>query len=179
MQQMRLLKKLGLTKTQVRAEITRSAQEAPSVQIRRQFIKNVPGWLRAKLLWQPENTTVEDLCNFAQKQLSIQILCKTYDSVKDAFRETGPSVRDTLFTTLTKLSTSHEAIDNRVNETSEKFQERNTNLTNQFKIFQKNQTQQPQKGPFSENRGHYSNSTRSNNRGNFRGCFRGNGRGSV
>ena len=45
-----------------RAEIIRSAQEARSVQIRRQFIKNMPGWLRAKLLEQPENTTVEDMC---------------------------------------------------------------------------------------------------------------------
>ena len=35
------------------AEIIRSAQ-ARSVQIRRQFIKNMPGWLRAELLEQPE-----------------------------------------------------------------------------------------------------------------------------
>ena len=33
-----------------RAEIIRSAQEARSVQIRRQFIKNMPRWLRTKLL---------------------------------------------------------------------------------------------------------------------------------
>ena len=40
----------------------RSAQEARSVQTRRQFINNMPEWLRAKLLGQPENTTVENLC---------------------------------------------------------------------------------------------------------------------
>ena len=89
----------------------RSAQEARSVQIRRQFIKNMPGWLRAKLLEQPENTTVEDLCIFARKQLSIHNLCKTDDSVMDAFTEMGPSVTDTLVTALTKLSMSQEAID--------------------------------------------------------------------
>ena len=49
-----------------RAEIIRSAQEARSVQIRRQFIKNVPGWLLTKLLEQPENT-VEDLRVFPRK----------------------------------------------------------------------------------------------------------------
>ena len=54
-----------------RTEIVRSAQEARSVQIRRQFIKNMPGWLRAKSPEQPENTTVEDLCIFARKQLPI------------------------------------------------------------------------------------------------------------
>ena len=57
-----------------RAEMIRSAQEALSAQIRGQFIKNMPGWLGAKLLEQPENTSVEDLCVFARKQLSIHNL---------------------------------------------------------------------------------------------------------
>ena len=155
-----------------RAEILLSSQEARSVQIRRQFIKNLPGWLRAKLLEQPENTTVEDICSLARKQLSIHNLCKTDDSVMDAFSEMGPSVTDTLVTALTKLSTSQEAKDNRLNEVSEKFEERNTTLKNQFNDFQKNQTQQPQRGSFSQNRGQNSNSSSGNNRGNFRGRFR-------
>ena len=129
------------------------------------------------MLKQPENTTVEDLCIFAREQLSIHILCKTDDSVMDAFSEMGPSVTDTLVTTLTKLSTSQEAMDNRQNEMSKKFEERNTTLTNHFNDFQKNQTQQSQRGSFSQNRGQNSNSSRGNNRGNFRGRFRGNARG--
>ena len=60
---------------------------------------------------------------------------------------------------------------------SKKFEERNTTLTNQFNTFQKNQTQQPQRGSFSQNRGQNSISFRGNNRGNFRGRFRGNARG--
>ena len=60
-----------------RADLIRSAREARSVRIRRQFIKSMPGWVRAKLLEQPEITTVEDLCIFARKQLSIHNLCKT------------------------------------------------------------------------------------------------------
>ena len=59
-----------------RAEIIRSAQEARSVEIRRQLIENLPGWLRAKLLEQTENTTVEDICIFARKHLSFHNLCK-------------------------------------------------------------------------------------------------------
>ena len=160
-----------------RAEIIRSAQEARSVQIRRQFIKNMPGWLSAKFLEQPEKTTVEGLCIFARKQLSIHNLCKTDDSVMDAFSEMGPSVTDTLVTALTKLSTSQEAMDNRLNEMSKNFEERNTTLTDQINDFQKNQTQQHQRGSFSQTRGHNSNSPRGNNRGNFRGRFRGNNRG--
>ena len=163
--------------TAPRAEIIRSAQEACSVQIRHQFIKNMPGWLRAKLFEQPKSTTVEDLCIFARKQLSIHNLRKTDDSVTDAFSEVGPSVTDTLVTALTKLSTSQEAMDNRMNEMSKKFEERNTFLTTQFNLFQKNQTHQSQWGSFSKNRGQNSFSSRGNNRGNFRGRFRGNKRG--
>ena len=100
------------------------------------------GWVRAKLLEQPENTTVEDLCIFARKQLSNHNLCKTENSVMDAFSEMGPSVADTLNTALTKLSTSQEAMDSRLNEMSKIFEERNTTLTNQnqFRNFHKNQT---------------------------------------
>ena len=90
----------------------------------------MPGWLRAKLLEQPENTTVEDSCIFARKQLSIHNLCKTDDSVMDAFSEMGPSVTDTLVTALTKLSTSQEAMDNRLTGISKQFEERITTLAN-------------------------------------------------
>ena len=129
------------------------------------------------MIEQPENTTVEDLCVFARKQLSIHNLCKTDDSVMDAFSEIGPSVTDTLVTAVTKLSTSQEAMDNRLNEMSKKFEERNTFLTNQINDFQKNQTQQPERGSFSQNRGQNSNFFRGNNRRDFRGRFRGNNRG--
>ena len=122
------------------AEIIRSAQEASSNQIRRQFIKNMPGWLHAKLLEQPENTTVDDLCIFARKQLSIHNLCKTDDSVMDAFSEMGPSVTDTLVNALTKLSTSQEAMDSRLNEMSKQMEERNTSFTNQLEAFTKTKT---------------------------------------
>ena len=54
------------------AEITRSAPEARSVQIRPQVTKNKRGRLRSRLLEQPETTTVEDFCFLARKQLSVQ-----------------------------------------------------------------------------------------------------------
>ena len=154
-----------------RAEIIRSAQEARSVQVSWQFMKTMPCWLRSKLLEQPENTTIEDLCIFARKHLPIHNLCKTDDSVLDAFSKTGPSVTDTLVTTLTKLSTSQEAMDNRLIGMTKNFERRNTTLTNQFNDFQKTRTQQPHTGSFSQNRGQNSNFSRGNNRGNFRGRF--------
>ena len=91
----------------------------------------------------------------------------------DAFSEVGPSLTDTPVTALTKLSTSQEAIENRLNEMSKTFEERNTTFTNHLNDFQKNQTQQSQRGSFWQNRGQNSNS-RGKNRGNFCGRYRGN-----
>ena len=161
------------------AEQLRSAQEARSHQIRRQFIKNMPGWLRAKLLEQPETTPVEDLCTFARKQLTIHNLCKIDDSPMDAFNEIRPNVTDNLVTALTKLSTSQEALENRLSEMSKKFEERNTALSNQLDNVQKfqtenasqNQNSQSQRGSFGNSRGQ-----NSNNRG-YRGGYRGRNRG--
>ena len=79
-----------------RAEIIRSGKEERSIQNRRQFIKNKPKWLLSKLLEQHENTTVEKLCIFARKQLTLQNGCQPDNSAMDAFSEMGPSVTDTL-----------------------------------------------------------------------------------
>ena len=43
------------------------AQPERSNQIKRLFVKSTPRWLRAKLLEQPDNATVDDLCFFCQK----------------------------------------------------------------------------------------------------------------
>ena len=93
----------------------------------------MPGWLREKLLEQTENTTDEVLCTFARKQLSIHNLCQTDDSVMVVFSEMGPSITDTFVTALTKVSKSQEAMDNRLNGRSQKFEEPNTTLTNEFR----------------------------------------------
>ena len=102
----------------------------------------------------------------------------------DAFSEIGPTVTDTLVTALTKLSTSQEALDNRLNEMSKKFEERNNALSNQLENVQKlqtenvyqNQNSQSQRGSFGNSRGQ--NSQNRGCRGGYRGRYRGNnGRG--
>ena len=86
---------------------------------------------------------------------------------------------DNLVTALTKLSTSQEALENRLSEMSKKFEERNTALSNQLDNVQKfqtenasqNQNSQSQRGSFGNSRGQ-----NSNNRG-YRGGYRGRNRG--
>ena len=113
---MRLLSKLSLIKIQPRAEVIRSPQERLSVQTRRQSIQILPGWLRANLFEQLKDTTFDNLCISARKQLSIHNICKTDNSMVDAFSEMGPSITVLLGTTLTKLSTCQKTMDNRERE---------------------------------------------------------------
>ena len=64
----------------------------------------MPGWLRAKLLEQPENSTVDDLCPVARKQLTKQNLCKTDNYAEGAFSEMSQTVTENLVDALTKLT---------------------------------------------------------------------------
>ena len=61
-------------KLERREKMICSAQEARSAPIKSQFIKNLHTWLRAKLLKQPENNTVEKTSIFAGEQSSIHNL---------------------------------------------------------------------------------------------------------
>ena len=101
----------------------------------------------------------------------------------DAFSEMGPTVTDTLVTALTKLSSTQEAMDNRLDEMSRKFEERNTALTNQVENVQRIHTQNSSENQISRNqRGHsgYNRGQNSNQRGyrgGYRGRYQGNNRG--
>ena len=157
--------------TLLQAEMTLSAEEARSIQFRRKFIQNMPIWLSAELLEQIETTTDENLCFFARIELSIQNCCKTDDSVKDGFCEIIRSLRDTLVSALTKLSTIQRTTDSCLNELSKEFEKRNTTLRNQLEEFQKNQAQSPQGGSISQNHGPNSSPSQEN-RGKIGGRYR-------
>ena len=83
----------------------------------------MPSWLRAKLLEQPDNTTVEDLCLLARKQLTIHDLCKKEDYIDGAFNEVSPTVSDNLINALSKLSQTQESMENRMSALSKQVEE--------------------------------------------------------
>ena len=92
----------------------------------------MPCYLRDKSFEQPKNTTVEGYGFFVQNQLSIHNLCKTDNSVMEAFSKKAFSVTVTFLTALTKLSTSPETIYKRLNEILKRLEKRKTTLTNQL-----------------------------------------------
>ena len=145
------------------AEALRFAQQERDHQIKRFFKKCMPSWLRAKLLEQPDNATIEDLCLIARKQLTIHNLCKIDGYADAVFNEVSNStINENLVNVLSKLTQTQEAVQNQVNELSKKFEE-------QRKNFQENQGRGRGRGDYNY-RG---------NRGNFRGRNNFRGRGSY
>ena len=70
------------------------AQQEREHQIKRFFKKCMPSWLRAKLLEQPDNTAIDDLCLLARKQLTIHNLCKMDDYSDGAFNEVSSTITE-------------------------------------------------------------------------------------
>ena len=148
-------------------EALRFAQQERNHQIKRFFKKCMPSWLRAKLLEQPDGTTVDDLCLLARRQLTIHNLCKIDDFGENAFSEVSATVSDNLVNALTKINQTQENMESRINELSKKVESQLSPQRNSF-----------DRGNFNRGRG-----GRYNNRG-FRGGqgfrdFRGRGRGSY
>ena len=101
-------------------EALRFAQQERNHQIKRFFKKCMPSWLRAKLLEQPDGTTVDDLCLLARRQLTIHNLCKIDDFGENAFSEVSATVSDNLVNALTKINQTQENMESRINELSKK-----------------------------------------------------------
>ena len=99
------------------------AQTERNNQIKRLFVKGMPSWLRAKLLEKPDTDTVDDLCLFARRQLTIHNLCKTDEYEDGAFSEMSNTVSEYLVNALSKVTQTSEAMENQVNELSKQFEE--------------------------------------------------------
>ena len=159
-------------------ENLRFAHQERQNQTKRFFKKCMPSWLRAKLLEQPDNTTVEDLCLLARKQLTIHDLCKKEDYIDGAFNEVSPTISDNLINALSKLSQTQESMENRMSALSKQVEEQNKRFDEQkFSQSQNFGNQLRGNGFRGSNRGQRGSYNNSNyrSRGNFRGYGRSRG----
>ena len=99
-----------------RQERLDAANDNRNEQIKRLFIKGMPGWLRSKLLEQPPAATVQELCSLARKQMTIREMCRNEDHPEDGFNEISETVSQNLISALTKLSTTQEQMKEQLNE---------------------------------------------------------------
>ena len=100
--------------TATRATTIRTADENRNEQVKRIFIKSMPGWLRSKLMEQPPATPVQDLCTLARKLITIRDMCKIDDYPEDGFNEVSEKVNESLINALAKISATQDAMEKRM-----------------------------------------------------------------
>ena len=83
-------------------------------QIRKLFIKNMPNWLRIKLMEKPENLTVQELCTIARRSLVLRQLCPVDDWSRGAFAELDENKTDQTSSALAKMTESQTKMENQL-----------------------------------------------------------------
>ena len=81
-------------------------------QVKRLFMKAIPGWLQSKLEL-PTATTIDDLCNCSRCQITIRELCRKDDHPENGFNEIIESESENLINTLSKIRTAQKAHEKR------------------------------------------------------------------
>ena len=110
------------SETATRAARLQAAEDFKNEQIKRIFTKAMPGWLRCKIMEQPANTPVQDLCTFARQQMTIREMCRKEDYPEDGFNEINSNVSENLINALAKLSANQEDLGRQLKVMDEKIQ---------------------------------------------------------
>ena len=139
------------SETATRAARLQAAEDHKNEQVKRIFIKAMPGWLRSKIMEQPPTTPVQDLCTFARQQMTIREMCRKEDYPEDGFNEVSPCLSENLINALSKLTANQENMDRQLKNMDERIQAKSSPIDTNT-IESKNQfqsTNQPR--PFAFN----------------------------
>ena len=77
----------------------------------RLFKKAMPNFIRLKLLEEPENATLQDLCTKARKKLIFRELCTVYDWSRDGFIKMNNEDTEKTLNVITKMSESQTSFE--------------------------------------------------------------------
>ena len=139
----------------------------------RLFRKTMPNFIRLKLLEEPENATIQDLCTKARQKLILRELCPVDDWSQDGFNEMNNDNTDTCLNVITKMSENQTSIEKKLNALTEKFntqQSPNNSGLNCQTNYQNRRGRGNHRGRCN-NRG---NNYRRNSRGRYGNTYRGN-----
>ena len=100
--------------TAARAARLQAAEDNKNEQVKRIFIKAMPGWLRSKLMEQPPATLVTDLCTTARQQMTIRDMCRKDDYPEDGFNEINNTASENLINALSKLNQTQDSLDKKL-----------------------------------------------------------------
>ena len=137
-----------------------------------------------KMLEQPANVTVDELCNLARRQMVIRDICRNEDYPEDGFNEISESVSSNIVSALTKMGQLQEVMEKKLQDLSQNFEEKtkvedkrppsntnNADPSNRLRDFNQRRPNQYRSGNFNpSSRGaHYRN--RYPNRGSRGGSY--------
>ena len=115
------------SETAARAERLQAAEDYKNEQVKRIFVKAMPGWLRSKIMEQPANATVQELCTLARQQMTIREMCRKDDCPENGFNEVSTTVSDNLINALSKLTANQESIERRLQSVDERLKSNESN----------------------------------------------------
>ena len=141
----------------------------------RLFKKAMPIFISLKLLEEPENVTIQDLCTKARQKLIFRELCPVDDWSRDGFKEMNNDNTDKFLNVPTKMSENQTSLEKKLNALTEKFNTQKS-PNNSGLNYQTNYQNQIGRGNY---RGRYNsgNNYRGNSRGRYGNNYRGNNRG--
>ena len=85
----------------------------------------MPAWLRSKLIEQPPNAAVQELCTLARQQMTMRDLCRKEDYPEDGFNEVSKTVSDNLINALHKINANQESMERRLQSMDEMIKNSN------------------------------------------------------
>ena len=83
--------------------------------------KAMPNFIRLKLLEEPENAKIQDLCTKARQKLILRELCPVDDWSRDGFNEMNNDNTDKFLNVITKMSENQTSLEKKLNALTEKF----------------------------------------------------------
>ena len=123
----------------------------------------MPNFIRLKLLEEPEDATIQELCKKARQKLILRELCPVDDWSRDGFNESSSENSEKfLLTVLTKTSENQNSLDNRIDALTQKLNSPQQNSSNTYKDNEQQTWRENFRGRTYQNRG---NRGFSNNKG--------------
>ena len=93
----------------------------------------MPNFIRLKLLKEPEDPTIQELCTKARQKLILREICPDDDWSKDGFNEMSSENSEKFLTVLTKMSENQNSLGNRIDALTQKLNSPQQNSSNNYK----------------------------------------------
>ena len=126
----------------------------------------MPNFIRLKLLKEPEEATIQELCTKARQKLILREICPVDDWSREGLIEMSSEISEKFLTVLTKMSGNQNSLENRIIALTQKLNSPQQNSSNNYKDNEQQTWRGNFRGRTYQNRGNrgYSNNQRHQNR---------------